>query len=55
LTQNDIKFAIEKNNIPKGQFMAGGGKLRASNFFSSAFVERYKIYDNGDISIWNID
>lgn len=55
LTQSDIKFAIEKNNIPKGLFMAGGGALRSSVFFSSMFVERYKIYDNGDISIWNLD
>ncbi|MCK5561646.1 MAG: hypothetical protein KAJ51_13670 [Thermoplasmata archaeon] len=55
LTQNDIKFALEKNNIPKGQFMAGGGVLRSSAFYSSMFGERYKIYDNGDISVWNID
>jgi hypothetical protein len=55
MSQNDIKFAVEKNNIPEGQYMSYGGNLRHSAFYESMFQERYKVYDNGYVSLWNVD
>lgn len=54
LTQNEIKFAIQKNKI-MGQIIVGGGTLRPSNFIISMYSNRYKVYDNGDLSLWCLD
>ncbi|MFX0140803.1 MAG: hypothetical protein ACFFDN_44605 [Candidatus Hodarchaeota archaeon] len=55
LTQNNIKFSVEKSTVSEGQYVVGGQGLRISNFFLSTYQERYKIYDNGGMSIWNLD
>jgi hypothetical protein len=54
LSQQNIEYAIEKNNIPKGSVRIGR-QYYSSAFFESVFDEKYKIYDNGDISVLNVN
>jgi hypothetical protein len=54
LTQNEIKLVIVENQL-EGQIVVGGGTIRPSNFLQSMYSNRYKIYDNGDLSLWSLN
>jgi hypothetical protein len=53
LVQNNIDFALEKNNI-KGNLLRGKSGLRPSQLFASLDEKRYKVYDNGEITLYHM-